>query len=130
MPVQPGGGLIAEMAGIGSRWAGSPGFAAKAAALVEASGFMDLVQDLLRQAPAVHADETPARAAGGLRYVHLACTAYLTLMHTGDRSADAIDAGGVLPGYPGIIVRDGYHRDTGTSPPPCTPGAERTCCGT
>ena len=30
------------------------------------------------------------------------------LMHTGDRSADAIDAGGVLPGYAGIIVRDGY----------------------
>ena len=29
-------------------------------------------------------------------------------MHTGDRSADAIDAGGVLPGYGGIIVRDGY----------------------
>ena len=29
-------------------------------------------------------------------------------MHTGDRSADAIDAGHVLPGYAGIIVRDGY----------------------
>jgi transposase len=29
-------------------------------------------------------------------------------MHTGDRSAEAIDAGGVLPGYQGIIVRDGY----------------------
>src|SRR5260370_28492732 len=29
-------------------------------------------------------------------------------MHTGDRSADAIDAGGVLPGYQGVIVRDGY----------------------
>ena len=29
-------------------------------------------------------------------------------MHTGDRSADAIDAGGVLPGYAGVIVRDGY----------------------
>ena len=35
---------------------------------------MDLVKDLLRQAEAVHADETPARAAGGMRYVHLACT--------------------------------------------------------
>jgi transposase len=43
-----------------------------------------------------------------MRYVHLACTAYLTHMHTGDRSADAIDAGGVLPGYRGVIVRDGY----------------------
>jgi transposase len=43
-----------------------------------------------------------------MRYVHLACTAYLTHMHTGDRSGDAIDAGGVLPGYAGVIVRDGY----------------------
>ncbi len=40
--------------------------------------------------------------------MHLACTRYLTCMHTGDRSADAIDAGGVLPGYKGVIVRDGY----------------------
>ena len=40
--------------------------------------------------------------------MHLACTRYLTCMHTGDRSAEAIDAGGVLPGYHGIIVRDGY----------------------
>jgi transposase len=40
--------------------------------------------------------------------VHLARTAYLTHMHTGDRSGDAIDAGGILPGYQGIIVRDGY----------------------
>jgi transposase len=82
---------------------------AKAAALVESSGFMDLVAGLLRQAEAVHADETPARAAGGMRYVHLACTPFLTHMHTGDRSADAVDAGGVLPGYQGILVRDGYH---------------------
>ena len=29
-------------------------------------------------------------------------------MHTGDRTKEAIDAGGVLPGYAGTIVRDGY----------------------
>jgi transposase len=73
------------------------GLRGKAAALVEASGFMEHIQALLKTAPAVHADETPARAAGGTRYVHLAC--YLTCLHTGDRSAEAIDAGGVLPGY-------------------------------
>src|SRR5207253_9860857 len=66
------------------------------------------VRERLKSAPAVHADETPARTDGEMRYVHLACTAYLTHMHTGDRSAPAIDAGGVLPGYQGIIVRDGY----------------------
>ena len=84
------------------------GIRGKAATLVEDSGFLDRVRELLKTAPAVHADETPARAAAGTRYVHLACTRYLTLMHTGDRSAEAIDAGGVLPGYTGIIVRDGY----------------------
>jgi transposase len=84
------------------------GIRGRAAGLVEASGFMDRARDLLKTGPAVHADETPARVAGGTRYVHLACTRYLTCMHTGDRSAEAIDAGAVLPGYQGVIVRDGY----------------------
>jgi transposase len=42
--------------------------------------------------------------------VHVACTEHLTLMHTGDRSAATIDAGGVLtePGAAQVLVRDGY----------------------
>jgi len=105
--------LMADLAGVKVSLGWIAGVRAKAAALVESSGFLDLVKDLLGQAEAVHADETPARAAGGMRYVHLACTAYLTHMHTGDRSADAVDAGGVLPGYQGILVRDGYHQGYG-----------------
>ncbi|MGH3410743.1 MAG: IS66 family transposase [Streptosporangiaceae bacterium] len=89
------------------------GIRGKAAALIQDSGFLERVRELLKTAPAVHADETPARAAGGMRYVHLACTQYLTLMHTGNRSAAAIDTGGVLPGYAGVIVRDGYHAGYG-----------------
>jgi transposase len=100
--------VLCQLAGITVSTGWMAGIRGKTAALVQASGFMQRVRELLRAAPAVHADETPARAAGGTRYVHLACTAYLTLMHTGDRSAGAIDAGGVLPGYTGIIVRDGY----------------------
>jgi transposase len=100
--------LLCQLAGIAVSTGWMAGIRGKAAALIEDSGFMDRVRDLLKAAPAVHADETPARAAAGTRYVHLACTAYLTCMHTGDRSAEAIDAGGVLPGYAGIIVRDGY----------------------
>jgi transposase len=84
------------------------GIRGRAAGMMEASGFMTRVRELLKTAPAVHADEIPARAAAETRYVHLACTRYLTRMHTGGRSAEAIDAGGVLPGYQGIIVRDGY----------------------
>jgi transposase len=100
--------LLCQLAGIAVSAGWMAGIRGKAAALVEASGFTDRIRELLKTAPAVHADETPARAAGGTRYVHLACTRYLTCMHTGDRSAGAIDAGGVLPGYEGVIVRDGY----------------------
>jgi transposase len=100
--------LLCQLAGIAVSTGWMAGIRGKAAALVAASGFMDRVRELLKTAPAIHADETPARAAGGTRYVHLACTAYLTHLHTGDRSSDAIDAGQVLPGYSGVIVRDGY----------------------
>jgi transposase len=100
--------LLCQLAGIEVSTGWMAGIRGKAAALVEASGFMQHIQALLKNAPAVHADETPARTAGGTRYLHLACTRYLTHLHTGDRSADAIDAGGVLPGYDGVLVRDGY----------------------
>jgi len=100
--------LLCQLAGTAVSTGWMAGIRGKAAALVEASGFMERVRELLKTGPAVHADETPARAAAGTRYVHLACTSYLTHLHTGDRSAEAIDAGGVLPGYTGIIVRDGY----------------------
>ena len=100
--------LLCQLAGISVSSGWMAGVRGKAAALVEACGFMEHIRALLKTALAVHADETPARAAGGTRYVHLACTRYLTHLHTGDRSADAIDAGGVLPGYAGVIVRDGY----------------------
>ena len=100
--------LLCQLAGIAVSTGWMAGIRGRAAGLVEASGFMDRVRELLKTAAAVHADETPARAAAGTRYVHLACTRYLTHMHAGDRSAEAIDAGQVLPGYQGVIVRDGY----------------------
>ncbi|MDQ3764758.1 MAG: IS66 family transposase [Actinomycetota bacterium] len=52
----------------------------------------------------LHVDETPGRAGGGLEYVHVAATPFLTAMHTGGRSG----AGAILPGYAGTMVRDGY----------------------
>lgn len=63
---------------------------------------------LLATAPVVHADDTTGRAAGKLSYVHVACTEYLTLMHVGGRTKGDIDAGGVLPEFTGVLVRDGY----------------------
>jgi transposase len=108
IPVQRAALLLCQLGGITVSAGWMAGIRGRAAGLVGASGFMTRVRELLKTAPAVHADETPARAAGGTRYVHLACTRYLTCMHTGDRSAEAIDTGGVLPGYQGVIVRDGY----------------------
>jgi len=108
IPVQRAAGLLFQLGGVRVSAGWMAGIRGRAAGLVAGSGFMEHVRQLLKAAPAVHADETPARAADGMRYVHLACTAYLTCMHTGDRTADAIDAGQVLPGYSGVIVRDGY----------------------
>ncbi|HLK73105.1 MAG TPA: IS66 family transposase [Streptosporangiaceae bacterium] len=108
VPVARAVQLLAGLAGITVSTGWMAAVRGKAAALIEASGFPDAIRELLRSAAALHADETPARAAGGLRYLHVACTRYLTWMHTGDRSADAIDAGGILRGYTGVLVRDGY----------------------
>ncbi len=70
--------------------------------------FVAQMQALLATAPVLHADETTGRAAGALSYVHVACTEYLTLMHVGGRTQGDIDAGGVLPAFSGVLVRDGY----------------------
>jgi transposase len=78
--------------------------------------FVDRVRALLRAARVIGADETPAWVDGGWKYVHVACTDRLTLLHAGSRSKADIDAGGVLVGFTGVLVRDGYagydHIDT------------------
>lgn len=106
LPVARAARLMGELAGVNVSAGFMAGVRARAAARCEP--FMDHVRSLLRQAGVLYADETPAGASGGLEYVHVACTEYLTAMHTGGRSAADIDAGGVLPGYAGVIVRDGY----------------------
>jgi transposase len=98
--------LVASLAGVRVSAGFTAGVRGKAAARL--GPFMDRVRELLRDAAVLYADETPARTAGKLHYVHVACTEFLTAMHTGGRSAEDIDAGGILPGYAGTIVRDGY----------------------
>ena len=78
IPVHRATLLLCQLAGIAVSTGWMAGVRGKAAGLVEASGFTGRVRELLKAAAAVHADETPARAAGGTRYVHLACTRYLT----------------------------------------------------
>jgi len=106
VPVGRAARLLADTLGVGC----SVGFVAgvRGVAAGRLGPFMERVRELLRQAGVVGVDETPGRAGGGLVYVHVACTEFLTHLHTGGRSADDIDAGGVLAGFTGTIVRDGY----------------------
>jgi transposase len=106
LPVARAARLMAAYTGVNVSTGFMAGIRGKAAARL--GPFMARVRELLRSAGVLYADETPARAAGKLHYVHVACTEFLTAMHTGDRTKEAIDAGGVLPGYTGTIVRDGY----------------------
>ena len=106
LPVTRAAALAGALTGVPVSAGFTAGVRGRAAALLPP--FMDTVRGLLRQAAVLYADETPARAAGKLRYVHVACTEFLTAMHTADRSKEGIDAGRVLPGYAGVIVRDGY----------------------
>jgi hypothetical protein len=97
--------LVAALTGVNVSAGLVAGIRGKAARLL--APFTERVRELLPAAPVRYAGKTPARAAGTLHYVHVACTEFLTAMHTGDRTGEAIDAGGVLPGYAGTIVRDG-----------------------
>jgi transposase len=106
LPVARAARLVAALTGVQVSAGFVAGIRGKAAARL--GPFMERVRELLHAAPVLYADETPARTAGKLRYVHVACTEFLTAMHTGDRTKEAIDSGGVLPGYTGTIVRDGY----------------------
>lgn len=73
-----------------------------AAALV---GFLLAVTAQLRAAPVVHADETSVRSAKTALWVHVTCTAVLTLLHVGRRDKATVEAG-PLGGYTGTIVHD------------------------
>ncbi len=106
LPVARAARLLATLTGIRVSVGFVAGVRARAAGRLDP--FMNRVRVLLREAGVLYADETPARADGHLHYVHVACTEFLTAMHTGGRSAADIDAGGVLPDYAGTIVRDGY----------------------
>jgi transposase len=67
----------------------------------------------LRQAPVLHHDETGLRVAGPdgarLAWAHVTCTKDLThyARHSA-RGATALEAIGILPGYTGVSVHDGW----------------------
>ena len=71
--------------------------------------FSDVVRDLLREAPAVHFDETGARVTGRLHWVHVASTALVTLIECHQRRGTvAMEEMGVIEKMTGVAVHDGW----------------------
>jgi transposase len=72
-------------------------------------GFVDRVREQLARAEVAHFDETGARVAGRLHWVHSASTPLLSwfTVHA-RRGVAAMDAAGVLPGFRGVAVHDGW----------------------
>lgn len=71
--------------------------------------FLDEVRGQLAGSAVLHLDETGARAAGRLHWVHEAATETLTLYGLHERRGrQGIDALGVLPGFAGVAIHDGW----------------------
>ena len=106
LPVARAAELMTDCLGapVSTGWlAGLPGAAAG-----HLQRFTAQVRDQLRAAPVAHFDETGARVAGKLWWVHVACTDTLTLYHRApSRGSKSADLGGVLPQFTGIAVHDG-----------------------
>jgi transposase len=83
------------------------------AMVAEAGGglglFLDVVADLLKDAPAVHFDETGGRVEGSLHWIHVACTSLYTLLYCHQRRGTAaMDEMGVIAKLTGVAVHDGW----------------------
>jgi len=71
--------------------------------------FLEELRSQLASSSVVHLDETGARTAGRLHWVHEATTRSLALygLHA-KRGKEGIDALGVLPTFSGVAVHDGF----------------------
>jgi transposase len=105
---------VARAAAILSDWVRAPISVATLQAFVTQGadgldGFLEEIRGQLQGADVAHFDETGARVDGALSWIHCASTDQLTLytLHA-KRGRDGIDAAGVLMGFEGTAVHDGW----------------------
>jgi transposase len=107
LPVERAAELLAHALGASVSAGWLAGLAAEGAAGLE--GFAQTVREQLQVASVAHFDETGARVAGRLHWVHSASTALLSWFTVHPRrGVVAMDAAGVLPGFTGVAVHDGW----------------------
>jgi transposase len=107
LPVDRAAQLLADV--LGASVATGTLAAVLAEGAVGLDGFLVTVRDQLAAAPVAHFDETGARVAGRLHWVHSASTGLLSLFTVHARRGKvAMDQAGVLPGFVGVAVHDGW----------------------
>jgi len=110
LPVARAGQLLADVLGAPVATGTLASVVAEGAAGLDGpGGFIQAVRAQLAGAPVAHFDETGARVAGRLHWVHSASTSLLTLLSVhAKRGKVAMDQAGVLPGFAGVAVHDGW----------------------
>jgi transposase len=107
LPVERATQVLDDVLGAGCSAGWFAGVVAEAAGRL--GGFVDRVREQLARAEVAHFDETGARVAGRLHWVHSASTPLLSLFSVhAKRGVAAMDAAGVLPGFHGVAVHDGW----------------------
>lgn len=105
LPYQRTADVLDELAGI----AISPGtiHRAVAVAATRLQAPVAAIRGALTEAPVAHADETGMRVAGGLHWLHVLSTAWLTAYFPHPkRGVEALEAFGLLAQFFGVLVHD------------------------
>ena len=82
---------------------------AATAASAKLTPVVGAIAEALKSEPIVHADETGMRVNKALHWLHTAASGALTFMaRHARRGKEAFEAIGVLPGYAGTLIHDGW----------------------